>query len=117
MSAPQDWPQRAWWSVLLLQTVAVFFILMVLRHFGPTAAIIFGSEGSICARTISSACIFDAFSRPNFSRKVSPTGSEPASSLISSPTRRVASSPSLSNHASGSGIRAYSSSTVVLHAP
>ena len=43
MPAPQDWPQRAWWSVLLLQTVAIFFILMVLRHFGLAAAIIFGA--------------------------------------------------------------------------
>ncbi|MCJ8503301.1 hypothetical protein MRU69_00280 [Kocuria flava] len=43
MPAPQDWPQRAWWSVLLLQTVSIFFILMVLRHFGLAAAIIFGA--------------------------------------------------------------------------
>lgn len=42
MTTKHDWPQRAWWSVLLVQVVAIFILLLVLRHFGLGAAILFG---------------------------------------------------------------------------
>jgi hypothetical protein len=42
MTTNQDWPQRARWSVLLVQVVAIFILLVVLRHFGLGAAILFG---------------------------------------------------------------------------
>lgn len=42
MTTKQDWPQRAWWSVLLVQVVAIFILLLLLRHFGLSAAILFG---------------------------------------------------------------------------
>lgn len=42
MPANRDWPERAWWSVLLLQVVAIFILLLVLRQFGLVAAIAFG---------------------------------------------------------------------------
>lgn len=42
MTTKQDGPQRAWWSVLLVQVVAIFILLLVLRHFGLGAAILFG---------------------------------------------------------------------------
>lgn len=38
----RGWPERAWWSVLLLQAVTIFLILTVQRYFGWVAAIIFG---------------------------------------------------------------------------